>query len=120
MIKYHQSGKKILVAELTDDNLIISQVQDVLDLLADIGLNDCNRIIIREKNFHPDFFNLKTGIAGEILQKFSNYSFKLAIIGDFSKYTGKSIQDFMHESNRGNIVFFMHNIELAILKLTTV
>jgi len=31
-----------------------------------------------------DFFDLSTGLAGEILQKFVNYHVKIAIVGDFS------------------------------------
>lgn len=107
-----------LIAELTDDNLVISEVQDMLDLMGDAGFNDCNRLILREENLHPDFFRLHTGLAGEILQKFSTYSFKLAIIGDFSKYKSKSLQDFIRESNKGNRIFFVKNIDEALNRLS--
>lgn len=107
-----------LIAELTDDNLVISEVQDILDLMGDAGFNDCNRLILREENLHPDFFRLHTGLAGEILQKFSTYSFKLAIIGDFSKYKSKSLQDFIRESNKGNRIFFVKNIDEALNRLS--
>jgi len=80
-----------------DENYIITQPQDFLDLIGDSVSQNCNRLIIREKNLHKDFFRLHTGLAGEILQKVSNYNFKLAIIGDFSKYYSKSLQDFIRE-----------------------
>ncbi|WP_449401649.1 DUF4180 domain-containing protein [Chryseobacterium wanjuense] len=54
-----------------------------------------DKVIIHEKNITPEFFDLKTKIAGDILQKFSNYRVKLAIVGDFSKYESKSIKDFI-------------------------
>ncbi len=44
-----------------------------------------------------DFFDLSTRLAGEILQKFINYHVKIAIIGDFSIYTSKSLKDFIYE-----------------------
>ena len=69
------------------------------------------------KNLHPDFFRLHTGLAGEILQKFSTYGFKLAIVGDFSKYKSISLQDFIHESNQGNRVFFVENRDIGLSKL---
>jgi hypothetical protein len=75
----------VVIAELTDENLRIAQVQDFLDMMGDSGYNNCDRLIIREQNLPADFFILQTGLAGEILQKISNYSFKLAIIGNFSK-----------------------------------
>lgn len=119
MIKYHNSGSGHIIADLTDDDFIISQTQDALDLMADTGSNDCNRIIIRESNLHKDFFILRTGLAGDVLQKFSNYNVLLAIVGDFAKYQSKSLQDFMRESNKGNRIFFVENLETAIKKLSS-
>jgi hypothetical protein len=52
-----------------------------------MSLNCSEGIIMYEAQIIPDFFDLKSGIAGEILQKFSNYDMRLAIIGDVSKYT---------------------------------
>ena len=108
----------ITVAELTDEKQVISEVQEMLDLMGDSGANDCNRIILKEQNLHPDFFRLHTGLAGEILQKFSTYDFKLAIVGDFSKYKSKSLEDFIRESNKGNRIYFVENLNTAIHKLT--
>jgi hypothetical protein len=64
------------------------------------------------------FFDLKTGIAGEILQKVSNYQMKLAIVGDYSNYPSKSLRDFIYESNKANQVIFINNIQDAIDRLT--
>lgn len=50
---------------------------------------------------------LKTGIAGDVLQKFSNYRVRLVIVGGFSKYPGTSIRDFIYESNKGMLVNFL-------------
>jgi hypothetical protein len=118
MIQFHKIPGNREIAELKEEKFIISQAQDALDLMADVGVNGCNRIILQEMNFHPDFFDLKTRLAGEILQKFSNYHVKLAIIGDFSKYTSKSMQDFIRESNKGNTVYFLETIDSAISKLS--
>ena len=115
MIKYHENGK--IVAEITEDNPQIAEVQDMLDLMGDCGSNDCNRIVIREEGLHPDFFRLASGMAGEILQKFSTYNFKLAIVGDFSKYTSKNLHDFIRESNKGNRIFFVTDFDEALKKL---
>jgi hypothetical protein len=71
----------------------ISNVQDMLDLMADIWFQvECTGMIIFQDSLDRHFFDLKTGFAGEILQKFSNYNFKLAIIGDFSIYSSKSLK----------------------------
>jgi hypothetical protein len=119
MLKFHKI-ENIIIAEVTDERFIISQTQDALDLMGDSGSNNCNRIIIREKNLHPDFFRLQTGLAGEILQKFSNYNIKLAIIGDFSEYKSKSLQSFICESNKGNRIFFVDSLDEALRILTRI
>jgi hypothetical protein len=116
MIKIHKS-EQTSVAELTDENLVISSGQDVLDLMGELFSDNCSTIILREKNLHPDFFRLQTGLAGDILQKFSNYNMKLAVIGDFSKYKSKNLIDFIRESNRGNRIFFLDSLDAALDKL---
>jgi hypothetical protein len=116
MLKIHEINN-IMISELLDDNLVITEVQDALDILGDSGANGCNRIILKEKNLHADFFRLHTRLAGEILQKFSTYDFKLAIVGDFSKYNSKNLQDFIRESNKGNRIFFVQSLDEAIKKL---
>lgn len=118
MLKYHNSALNEIIAELTDDNFIISETQDAVDLLGETGSNKCGRIIIYEKNLHTDFFDLKTGLAGDILQKFSNYGVRLAIIGNFEKYESKSLRDFMRECNRGKLIYFTDNQDAALLKLS--
>ena len=58
------------------------------------------------------------GIAGEILQKFSNYRVQLAIVGNFSKYSGKSLHDFIYESNKGGQIHFVNSVSEALVKLS--
>jgi hypothetical protein len=73
----------------------------------------CDRLIFDKAAFAESFFILSSGLAGEILQKFVNYGLKVAIVGDYSHYTGKPLHDFIRESNRGRDVFFVPNIEDA-------
>ena len=115
MFRFHEKNG-YTIAELTDDNLIIRVTQDILDLMANPGVQDCSRMIIKENNLCSDFFDLKTKLAGDILQKISNYRFKLAITGDFSKYTSKSLADFIRESNKGNRVWFVNDLQEALEK----
>ena len=64
------------------------------------------------------FFDLKSGIAGERLQKFSTYRIRLAIVGDFSKYTSKSLNDYIFESNKGRYINFLSTCSEAIIILS--
>ncbi|PHD99048.1 hypothetical protein COF43_15045 [Bacillus toyonensis] len=75
--------------------------------------------IDRKSLISEDFFDLKTGLAGDILQKFINYKVKIAIVGDFSMYTSKSLKDFIYECNKGNNIFYLATEQQAIEKLGT-
>ena len=106
------------IAEVISEINIINSVEDGLDLLGDLYYQGFDKIVIHEKDITPDFFDLKSGIAGEILQKFSNYRVRLAIVGDFSKYTSKSLRDFIYESNKGKQINFVSSCAEAIKVLS--
>ncbi|MBE0655460.1 MAG: DUF4180 domain-containing protein [Bacteroidales bacterium] len=101
-------------AEIISDRTIIFETQDTLDLMADCRYQGADGMIIRREHLTEDFFDLRTGIAGDILQKISNYRFRLAIIGDFSNFTSKSLRDFIYESNKHRQVIFVSSLEDAI------
>lgn len=110
----------ITIAIVYSNEQIITDAQSALDFMATIDYNDgCDRTVINKQAIIEDFFKLSTGIAGEILQKFINYSKKLAIVGDFSAYTSKPLRDFIYECNRGNDIFFVLDEQAAIYKLST-
>ena len=95
------------IAEIITDEIILKTTEDGLDLLGNLNYQGFDKIIIHEKNIIPDFFDLKTKIAGDILQKFTQYQMPLMIIGDFSKFNSKSLNDFIYESNKGRQVNFV-------------
>jgi len=108
----------VKIAGVISDDIIIKTSEDGLDLMGNLYYQDFNRIIIHEKNITPEFFVLKNGIAGEILQKFSTYRIRLAIVGNFSKYSGKSIKDFIFESNKFGHINFLSSTEEALKVLS--
>jgi hypothetical protein len=116
-IRIHQI-MELSIAEIRAEGIIISDTQDALDLMADCNYKGSWKMIIYEKNIIPNFFNLKSGLAGEILQKFSTYGVQLAIIGDFSKYPGRSLNDFIFESNKYGRINFVTDFDEAVARLT--
>jgi hypothetical protein len=105
------------IAELVADTTITT-LQDAVDLLGNASYLDARAIMIDKNQLDGDFFNLRSGLAGDILQKFSNYQMKLAIIGDFSSITSNALNAFIIECNRGHHVFFLPTKEAALEKLT--
>ncbi|MFF0828207.1 DUF4180 domain-containing protein [Brevibacillus sp. NPDC003359] len=109
------------IAVVSGTEVLIEDVQSALDLIATVHYEaDSHRIILDKSLLHESFFDLKTRLAGEILQKFINYRVKVAIVGDFSVYTSKSLKDFIYESNNGKDIFFLPTEEQAIEKLSQV
>ena len=104
---------------LTKGCLVLKTSEDGLDLLGNLYYQDFDKIIIHERNITPDFFDLKNGMAGEILQKFSNYRVQLAIVGDFTKYSSKSIKDFILESNKKQQINFSNSMTEALNVLSS-
>ncbi|MED2038743.1 DUF4180 domain-containing protein [Bacillus wiedmannii] len=110
----------INIAVIRNDKVLISDVQSALDTMATVQYEvDAKHIIIHKSLISEDFFDLKTRLAGDILQKFINYKVKIAIVGDFSMYTSKSFKDFIYECNKGKDIFYLATEQQAIEKLST-
>jgi hypothetical protein len=109
--------KGVNIAEVIADKIVVNDAQDALDVMANCSYQGADRIIWHEKNIAADFFDLKTGLAGEVLQKFSNYRVRLAIVGDFSKYESKALRDFIFESNKQGRIVFVDSAQEAREKL---
>jgi hypothetical protein len=106
---------------LLDTAAKIAAAQDLLDLMATaVYAHDCCGLIVYKESLPDGFFDLKTRIAGEFLQKCSNYQMKFAVVGDFSAYTSKSLRDFIYECNKGRLVFFKPDVDSALESMTAV
>lgn len=109
------------MALVNSDKIIISDGQTALDFMMSVNYETgCHSIIINKDAIIEEFFVLSTGIAGEIIQKFINYQFKFAIVGNFSGYTSKPLKDLIYESNMGRDIFFASSEQEAIDKLSGV
>src|ERR1700738_2038000 len=96
-----KSDSKVAIVESSE--ILIHNVQDALDLMASVNYDyECYKIMIYQSSLTEEFFDLRTKLAGEILQKYVNYNVKLAIVGNFDGYNSKSLKDFIYECNKGN------------------
>lgn len=106
-------------AVVENESIVITDAQSALELLmsAKYEIGTAN-LVISKKLIVEGFFILSTGLAGEILQKLINYGGRIAIYGDYSRYTSKPLHDFIYESNQGKTVFFVSTEAEAIDRLT--
>ncbi len=109
----------IRCAVIIDSDKVIKDARSALDLLMSVKYEaDTKKIVIDKRLVCDDFFILSTGLAGEILQKYVNYGGRIAVYGDYSRYTSKPLKDFIYESNKGKDVFFVSSEEEAVDMLT--
>lgn len=86
---------------------------EALELIGKAMRCGAEWVVLPVERLDPDFFELKTGLAGQILQKFVTYRKRLAILGDISPYLAqsRSLTSFVYEANRGRQVWFLKNLQ---------
>ena len=71
---YEKRG--VLIA--ADEDIVIHSPRDILDALA--ACTGATGLILTESDLNAAFFDLRSGLAGELFQKFTNYQMHLAIV----------------------------------------
>jgi Domain of unknown function (DUF4180) len=104
---YDLHGVRIL--ERPAEGSPIRSSQDAIDLIGEAHSRQAAVVVIPAERLGDDFFRLKTGLAGEIIQKFVTYGVRLAILGDLSHYLNDSdaLRDFVYESNNASHCWFV-------------
>ena len=90
---------------------VIRDPGSFLDLLFS---TESDTIALKMECLDPSFFDLKSGLAGELLQKLSNYKKRLIVLGDFEDLNSKSPHDFIYESNRHGVAVFTDDLDKAV------
>lgn len=112
-IQHNIKGQSI--AELSANNVTLSTTQQFLQMIMD---SCAEAVIVHKVNIDESFFDLRSGLAGEMLQKVVNYRLRLAIVGDFSMYESKSLKAFIYESNKSSTIVFVSTAEEALKRLS--
>ena len=108
----------VTIAVVTGEEKVVTDAASALELAMSAKYETgADRLAIDKRVIAEDFFILSTGMAGEILQKFINYHVKAAIWGDYTRYAGKPLKDFICQSNKGGDFFFVDTKEEAVRKL---
>jgi hypothetical protein len=92
----------------------LTSVQDAIDLIGDASYwHQAAWVAVRIEDLPAGFFELSSGVAGEIVQKFAQYGMGLAVVGDISAYEAGStpFRDWVRESNRGWQLWFVADVE---------
>jgi len=95
------------------DGQVLRTERDAMDIISEALHHGASWVVIPTSRLDDAFFQVRTRIAGDIIQKFVNYRCGIAIVGDISRYTATSsaLRDFVRESNRGTQVWFLPDVE---------
>jgi hypothetical protein len=112
------SGVTVLVCPA--DGPPVATDGDALDLVVQAMEQGADIVLIPAERLSDDFFRLRTGVAGAIVQKFVNYRKRLAVVGDISARLDASptLRDFVGEANRGRQIWFVPSTEDLAARLT--
>ena len=89
---------------LPGDGLIASE-NDSLDLVAACGEYQASRLLISAEVLPEEFYNLRTGLAGAVLQKFAQYRVKVVAVLPPERANQGRFGEMVLEANRSNSMF---------------
>ena len=91
----------------------LGSVASCLEMIGAAHSQSAELVAIPVERLGEEFFQLRNGLAGEILQKFVTYRLRVAIVGDITSLSAssKALHDFVVECNRGSAVWFVRDLE---------
>ena len=101
--------RKIVVA--SEAGIFIRSTADISD-----ALNTCimsHALILTEQDVAPEFFDLRTGLAGELFQKFTNFRKRVAIVLPNPEFYGERLADLAYEHSSHSLIRFVNSKEEA-------
>lgn len=101
------------VLQCDADGATIATVQDALDHLVGVALQGAEVVAVPARRLDDRFFDLSTGFAGAVLQKFANYRLRLVVVGDIEHHLSASaaLPDLVREANRGRDIWFVPDLK---------
>lgn len=116
--KVYQLGS-VSIFEPEPDGPPFATTGDATSLIGEARSEGATLVAIPTSRLSPDFFRLRTGLAGAFLQKFVMYGVQVAILGDIDSEiaAGNALRDFVRESNRGAHIWFCKDAEELAAKI---
>src|SRR5215216_7011264 len=97
--------RRILVA--SDSGISMRSISDISDAL---GSCICAEgLIVTENDLAPEFFDLRSGLAGELFQKFTNYNLRVAIVLPDPEAYGERFSELAYEHRSHSMIRFVRS-----------
>ncbi|MFI9173769.1 DUF4180 domain-containing protein [Streptomyces lincolnensis] len=107
------------VLHCTPDGPPLDSESAALDLIGDAFGRDAQVVAVPVERVAEEFFRLRSGIAGAVMQKFVTYRLRLVVVGDVSGHVADStaLRDFVHETNQGGHIWFLPDLDTLAERL---
>ena len=79
----------------------IATAGDALELISACIENGATRVLLDDRHLPAAFFELRSGFAGEFVQKLVNYRMQLAVVFSDPAKHGERFEQFVLEARRG-------------------
>lgn len=109
----------ISYAECTTEQKIITHEQEAVELIGLCGYHHTNNLLIYAHNIDERFFEIKSTLAGNVLQKFMNYSMKVGLVIHDNLSGNKRFSEMMLETNKGSHFRIFKDKQKAVDWLTS-
>jgi len=106
--------RKIVIA--SDSGVCIRSFADISDAIgACLG---ADAVILTEGDLAPEFFDLRSGLAGEVMQKFVNYRLRVALVVPDADVYGERFSELVYEHRAHTMIRFVRTMDEAKAWLT--
>lgn len=99
----------VTVLRCAPEGPVLDSERAALDLIGDAMGQGAELVVVPVERVTDEFFRLRSGVAGAVVQKFVTYRLRLAVVGDISAHVEASdaLRDFVYESNQGGQLWFL-------------
>lgn len=101
--------RRVIIA--SEAGIAIRSVKDLPDMIG--ACFGAGGLILGEEDLAPEFFDLKSGLAGELLQKCVNYGLRTAIVVPEPEAHGERFRELAYEHRSHNMIRFVRSREEA-------
>ena len=95
----------------SETGIYVKSFTDILDLIG--ALFDATGLLLGEDDLAPEFFDLKSGLAGELFQKLVNYRVRTAIVLPHPEAHGERFKELAYEHRTHPLIRFTTSFEEA-------
>jgi hypothetical protein len=91
---------------------LLRSEDDARDVIQETFGTGIELAVVPVERLDPDFFVLRTGVAGAFVQKLVQYRLRLAVVGDIAAHVSASdaLRDWVREVNRGRDILFVDDM----------